>query len=158
MTKSIRPYAREGFLMNGLTGLRDVAVAVTTSQPSIVEQLTFLNYNHAQNTDSFGVTAPQKSVQFAVASTWPGQDNLLSVFNPNLAPIPVVVQFLNARGGRAEQTYVIPPFAHQIVDVGRVMPNAQLGLLVASNDPFVALDRQIMFNGSGADTTIGTQS
>ena len=143
--------------MNQVAGQRDVAVAVTTSQPSIAEQLTFLNYNHAQNTDSFGVTIPQKSAQFAEASTVPGQDNLLSVFNPNLAPIPVVVQFLNAHGGRTEQTYVIAPFAHTIVDVGRVVPNAQLGLLVASNDPFVALDRQIIFNGSGAMTTIGTQ-
>jgi hypothetical protein len=140
-----------------VAGQRDVAVAVTTSQPSIAEQLTFLNYNHAQNTDSYGVTTPQRVAQFAAVSTWPGQDNLLSLFNPNLAPIPVVVQYLNARGGRTQQTVEVPPFAHDIIDVGKVMPNAQLGLLVASNDPFVALDRQIIFNGSGAMTTIGTQ-
>jgi hypothetical protein len=157
VTKSLRPYARDGFLMNRVAGQRDVAVAITTSQPSIAEQLTFLNYNHAQNTDTYGVTAPQTSVQFAVASTVPSQDNLLSVFNPNLTPIPVVVQFLNSRGGRTQRTYQIPPFAHDIIDVGQVVPNAQLGLLVASNDPFVALDRQIIFNGSGAMTTIGTQ-
>jgi hypothetical protein len=68
------------------------------------------------------------------------------------------VQFLNARGGRAEQTYVIPPFAHYVVGVGKVMPNTQLGLLVASDQPFVALDRQVIFNGAGAMTIVGTQS
>jgi hypothetical protein len=157
VSRMLRPYAREGFLMNQVAGQRDVAVAVTTSEPSIVEQLTFLNYNHAQNTDSYGVTVPGTSAQFANATTWPGQDNLLSIFNPNLTPIPVVVQYLNTRGGTTQQTYVIAPFAHVMIDVGKVLPNAQLGLLVASNDPFVALDRQVIFNGSGAMTTVGTQ-
>ncbi|PZS00661.1 MAG: hypothetical protein DLM70_13330, partial [Chloroflexi bacterium] len=158
VNKVIRPFAREGYLMNQIAGQADVAVVVTTTQPSIAEQSTFVAGNHDAHTEIFGVSTPMKSWQFAEATTWAGQDNLLDVFNPNLAPIPVVVQFLNANGSRTQRTYIVSPLAHRRVDVGSVVPNSQLGLLVASNDPFVPLDRQLINNGAGAMTSPGTGS
>jgi len=86
VNKWIRGYAREGYLMNQVASQADVAVIVTTSQPSISEQSSFVGGNHDAHTDSFGVPTPLKSWQFAEATTWAGQDNILDVFNPNLAP------------------------------------------------------------------------
>jgi hypothetical protein len=114
--------------------------------------------NHNAHTDTFGVTSPQKSAEFAEATTWPHQDNLLGLFNPNAVAIPIVVQFLNAHGGTTQQTYIVAPFAHAYVDVGKVAPNSQLGLLAVSSYPFVALDRQEVGDGAGAMITLGTQS
>jgi hypothetical protein len=156
--KTLRPYDRQGFLMNKLAGQTEVAVTVTTTQPSIAEQSTFVNGNHQGHTDSFGVTSPQKSAEFASATTWPHQDNLLALFNPNAVAIPIVVQFLNAHGGTQQQTYVVAPFAHAYVDVGKVVPNSQLGLLAVSSYPFVAMDRQEANDGAAQMTSLGTQS
>jgi hypothetical protein len=156
--KWLKPYDRQGFLMNKYAGQTDVAVVVTTTKPSIAEQSTFVTGIHDAHTDSFGVTSPQKTAEFAEVTTWAHQDNQLALFNPNLSPIPVVVQFLNAHGTTTEQTYIIAPLSHQIVDVGHVVPNAQLGLLAASNDGFVAIDRQMINDGAGGMTSLGTQS
>lgn len=156
--KVLKPYDRQGFLMNRLAGQTEVAVVVSTTQPSISEQSTFVNGNHNAGTDTFGVTAPQKTAEFAEATTWSGQDNLLAIFNPNMEPAPVVVEYLTAHGTTEQQTYVVEPLAHQFIDVGKVVHNSQLGIMVASSVPVVTLDRQLMSNGLGAMTSLGTQS
>jgi hypothetical protein len=158
VSKWLRPYDRQGFLMNKLAHMTDVAVVVSTSKPSISEQSTFVNGNHNAHADTFGVTAPNRQGEFAVATTVSGQDNYLGLFNPNATAIPVVVQYLDAHGRTMQQTYIVAPFAHAYVDVGRARPNSQLGLLAVSSYPFVALDRQESTNGVLGMTSLGTQS
>jgi hypothetical protein len=158
ISKWLRPYDRQGLLMNKLANMTDVAVVLSTSKPSISEQSTFVNGNHNAHSDTFGVTTPSKQGEFAAATTWQGQDNYLGLFNPNAAAIPIVVQYLDAHGHTMQQTYIVAPFAHAYVDIGKSRPNSQLGLLAVSSYPFVALDRQESTNGMLGMTSLGTQS
>lgn len=155
VTGWLKPYARVGYLMNKVAHQTDVAIALTASQPIVAEQTTYIGNMHDASTDTFGVPAPAKSWQFANVSTTSGQGATLSLFNPNLAPIPIVVQYVTASGRAVQATYVVGPLQHQNIDVGSAVPNSQMGILVASNNAFVALNRIFFNNGRGAMTSIG---
>ena len=119
--------------------------------------MTYLGRNHDASTDTFGVTSAAKSWTFAAVNTSAarGEADGLDLFNPGLVPIPVVVQFMTTSGGVIQRTYVINPLNHQHVDVGSVVPSAELGIVAASNSPFIALNRASFFNGSGSSTSTG---
>ncbi|MBV9281944.1 MAG: hypothetical protein JOZ41_17840, partial [Chloroflexi bacterium] len=151
----LRPYARVGYLINRIAGQPDAAVVLTSSAPIVAEETTYVARMHDASTDTFGAASPGKSWAFAAVNTGGGQSDVLSLFNPSLNPIPVVVQFITASGGVTQRTYVVAPLAHVRVDVGSVVPNAQLGIVAASNDPFVALNRAFANNGLASDTSIG---
>jgi hypothetical protein len=151
----LRPFARVGYLMNKQAHAANVAVAISASAGIIAEQTTYAGGMHDASTDTLGIPTPAKSFAFAFANTGGGQGDRLSLFNPNLTSIPVVVQFMTSGGQVSSRTYVVSPLAHLAVDVGSVAPNAQLGLVAASNDPFVALNRAWYGNGSGAMTSTG---
>jgi 5-hydroxyisourate hydrolase-like protein (transthyretin family) len=153
----LKPYARVFYLMNRIVRRTDVAAVLTASSPIVAEQTTYANRMHDAATDSFGVPAAARSWAFAAASTSyvRSSADVLDLFNPSLAPVPVVVQFIDASGKVTSRTYVVSPLSHQIVDVGSVMPNADLGLVATSDQPFVALNRMSINNGRGADTSRG---
>jgi hypothetical protein len=52
---------------------------------------------------------------------------------------------------------VVGPLQHLAVDVGNVQPNAELGLVAASNLPFVALNWYTYRYGAGTGTSPGIQ-
>lgn len=156
--KWLRPFDRQGYLMNRLAGETEVAVTVSTSRPSIAEQSTFVTGGHDAHTDTFGVTSPQKTAEFATATTWSHQNNRLALFNPNAAAVPVVVQFLTTHGKTSQKNYIVAPYAHAYIDIGGEVPNSQIGLLAVSGYTIVALDRQLVNDGAGAMITLGTQS
>jgi hypothetical protein len=151
----LKGFGRVGYLMNRIAHRTDVAVTMTASRPIVAEQTTYIGRMHNASTDSFGAVSPRKGWGFASSNTLGGMQDVLDLFNPNLAPLPVVVEFFTASGQTAQRTYVVPPLAHQRVYVGSVMPNVQLGITATSNLPFVALNRQSINNGAGADTSHG---
>jgi hypothetical protein len=79
----------------------------------------------------------------------------LCLFNPNLVPAPIVVQFITTAGSVTGRTYLVGPLQYQVVDVGSVEPNAQLGLMAASSYEFVALNRYSFNHGRGGATSPG---
>jgi hypothetical protein len=151
----LRPHARVGYLINRLDHRSNVSVLLTASSPVVAEQSTYVGRLYDASTDVFGVPFAAKSWVFATANTEQGDTDTLVLFNPNLVPIPVVVQFIAASGGVTERTYVIGPLQQRRVDVGSVEPNAQLGLVAASNDPFVGLNIFTFNNGLGAMASTG---
>jgi len=156
----VKAHGRVGYLMNHAAHRADVAVVLTASRPVVAEQTTYVGRAHNAATDTFGKQAPARSWSFAAVNTLAANQAVdkLDFFNPSLTPVPVVVQFIQANGAVAERTYVVAPLAHHLVDVGSVVPNAQLGLVVASSAPFVALNRTVFNNGQGAMTSAGVHS
>jgi 5-hydroxyisourate hydrolase-like protein (transthyretin family) len=156
----LKPYARAGYLINKIARRTDVAVVLTASRAIVAEQTTYAGRMHNASTDVFGVAAPAKTWSFPIADTLSslGAGDVLNLFNPNLAPAPIVVQFMTSSGQVVQRTYVVAPLAHQRIDVASVVPNAQLGIVAASNYPFVALNRSTIDNGRGADTSEGIRS
>jgi hypothetical protein len=124
----------------------------------VVEQTAYRGRLHDASTDTFAVAAPARTWEFAAANTSVGQDDRLSLFNPSLTTIAVAVQYMNTAGGVTQRSYTVAPLSHQIVDVASAMPNAQLGIMAVSNQPFVALNRQIFNGGAGAMTSTGFHS
>jgi hypothetical protein len=151
----LRPGARVGYLMNKVAHRTDVAVAVTSSQPIVAEQTTYVGRAHDASTDSIGTSAPAKTWGFAAVNTTAGDTDGLDLFNPSLTPSPIVVQFMTASGTVIQRTYVVAPLAHQHVDVTSVVPNAQLGIVASSSQPFVAMNHLTFNNGAGAATSHG---
>ena len=153
----LKPNARAGYLMNKIAGRPDVAVVAQASGPIVAEQMTYLGYNHDQATATFGTAPIATSWAFAAAGTRSAQreQDLLNLFNPNQAALPIVVRFMDTQGRVTDRTYVVGPLSSQRIDVGSVMPNAEVGIVVTSNQPFAALNRYI-FNGSlAAGTSVG---
>lgn len=157
VSAQLRPYARVGYLMNKIAHTADVAVVMQSSGPIVAEQTTYADRMHDVSTDTFGVAAPAKTWMFAAAntSTAGGATDILDLFNPNMTSIPIVVQFMSASGTVSERKFVVGPLYHQYVDVGSVLPNAQLGIVAASDYPFVALNRARFNFGRGGDTSTG---
>jgi hypothetical protein len=155
--KWLNPNARVGFLMNRIAGRTDVAVAVEASGGIVAEQMTYSNNHHDASTAAFGTTTPGKSWAFAAAdaSAAQGEQDHLNLFNPNLTPIPVVVEFMDAGGHTTSRTYVVGPMAHHRIDVGSVVPGAQVGIVATSNSPFVALNRYSFNGGRAAGVSTG---
>ena len=151
----VKGFGRVGYLINKIAHRTDVAVTMTASRPIVAEQTTYVGRMHDASTDTFGVITPMKGWGFAASNTLGGMKDVLDLFNPNLAPLPVVVEFFTSTGQTVQRTYVVSPLAHQRVYVGSVVPNAQLGITATSNLPFVALNRQSINNGAGADTSHG---
>ena len=153
----LKPYARAGYLVNKIAHRTDVSVVLQSSRPSVAEQTSYAGRMHNASTDSFGVSSPAKSWGFAAVDTVSalGARDVLQLFNPSLLAEPIVVQFMTASGGVTQRTYVVGPLGQQTIDVGSVVPNAELGIVATSNDPFVALNRLIVNNGLGADTSHG---
>lgn len=151
----LRPGARVGYHINKIAHVGNAAVVVTSNRGIIAEQTSYVGKMHNASTDSFGDAAPGKSWGFAAVSTAGGQSDVLDLFNPGSSPIAVVVQFMTTSGKTAQRSYVIGSQNHLRVDVGSVFPNAQLGMVAASNAPFVALNRAIFNNGLGSDTSRG---
>jgi hypothetical protein len=151
---TLKPLARTYWLMNKVVGRTDVAVLVQTSQPSVVEQQTYADKMHDASSDSFGVTSPARMWGYSAVNTTNGSDTL-NVFNPNLTPVPVGVQFMTSAGKVTQRTYVISPLSHQRIDVASVVPNAELGLVVTSDQPVVTLNRVYFNHKLGSDTTTG---
>jgi hypothetical protein len=154
----LKPFARKGYLMSRVAHQNNVAVMVTSSQPSVVEQTTYHGRLHHASTDTFGVATPARTWEFAAASTWAGQNDQLSLFNPGLQSIQITVQYMNTSGKVSQRTYVVAPLNHQTVNVSGVMPNAQLGIHATSSQPVVALNRQLANGGAGAMTSTGFHS
>jgi hypothetical protein len=156
----VKAYGRVGYLINKLAHRTDVAMALTSSRPIVAEQTTYVGKLHDAATDTFGVATPAKSWVFAAVNTSSsgGDADVLDLFNPNLSALPIVVQFLRADGSVSARTYVVGPLSHVRVDVGSVVPNAQLGVVAASNQPFVALNRSSFNNGRGSATSTGIPS
>lgn len=150
----LKPYGRAGYLINKIAHRTDAAVTVTSSSPIVAEQTTYVGKNHDQSTDTFGVSAPNKTWDFAAVNTTSGDHDALDLFNPNLLPVPVVVQFMS-NAGITTRTYVVNPLSHTSVDVNSVMPNAQIGIVAASNSPVVVLNRYTFNNGLGSATSSG---
>ncbi len=153
----LKPYARVGLLVNRIGHGPNAAVVLTTSRPIVAEQTTYAGRMHNQSTDTFGAIAPAKIWSFAAVDTAGGAQDQLDLFNPSLLPEPIVVQFITSSGGVTNRTYIVNPLSHQAVDVGSVEPNQQLGLVAASSEPFVALNRYTFNNGQGSATSIGTR-
>jgi 5-hydroxyisourate hydrolase-like protein (transthyretin family) len=154
----VKANGRVGYLINRIAhGHTDAAVVLTASRPIVAEQMTYRGNQHNQSTDTFGVPAPAKSWGFAAVNTSGGEDTVLSLFNPSLAPEPVVVQFMTSTGQVIQRTYVVAPLAHHRIDVGSVVPNAQLGIVATSNDPFVVMTRLFMNGQLGSATSPGVQ-
>lgn len=151
----LKPHARVGYLINRLAGQPDAAVVLQASRSIIAEQTTYIGRMHNASTDTFGAPSPARTWVFAFANTGGSQSDVLTLFNPNPVPIPVVVDFMTSSGGTVERTYIVGPLAHRRVYVDSVEPNAQLGLVVASNYPFVALNRASFNHGLGSDTSPG---
>jgi hypothetical protein len=153
----LKPYDRAGYLMNRVAGRSDVAVLLTATQPVIAEQMTYTGSRHGASTDAFGVPAPSRSWMWAAANTSSarGEADSLDLFNPGKEVAPVVVHLLSASGGVETRTYVIGPRYHQRIDVGKVVPDAQLGIVAASSRPFVAMNRLSFSGGKGAATSVG---
>lgn len=153
----LKPNAREGYLMNKLAGTPAVAVIARASGPIVVEQTTYGDRNHDNYTATFGATPPATAWAFASVNTSvsQGQGDILSLFNPNQAALPMVVQFMDTTGHVTSRTYVVGPMAHLRINVTSVVPGTQLGLVVTSNQPFVALNRYTFNRGFGAATSIG---
>ncbi len=153
----VRPGARVGYLLNRIAGRADVAVLVTGSEPVVAEQSTYVGARHESSTDTFGTSLPQKSWSFPTAntSTAAGEGDILELFNPNLVPIPVAVDFITTNGATTVRTFIVGPLNHQHIDVAAILPNAQLGLVAASNYPFAALNRGSFNSGAGGFTDSG---
>jgi len=156
----LRPYARVGYLMNRIAHQPDAAVVLTASSQVVAEQTTYVGRMNDASTDTFGVPVAAKSWAFAAVNTSSsgGQGDVLTLFNPSLVPVPIVVQFMTASGATAQRTYVVGPLNHQRIDVSSVEPNSQLGIVAASNDPFVAMNRGFFDNGLGSMTSTGIHS
>ncbi|MDQ3901702.1 MAG: hypothetical protein M3319_15115 [Actinomycetota bacterium] len=153
----LRPFARPAYLINRIARRTDVAVVLRASRPIVAEQMTYIGRLHDASTDTFGVPTAAKSWAFAAANTMAAnrEADALELFNPNLVPVPIVVQFMTAAGALTERTYVVAPMSHRHVDVGSIQPNAQLGLMAASNYPFVALNQSFFNNRLGSMTSPG---
>src|SRR5205814_5607665 len=65
----LKPHARAGYLINRVAHTVHAAVMVTTSQPVVAEQTTYLGREHNASTDAFGVPTPAKSWAFAAVNT-----------------------------------------------------------------------------------------
>lgn len=151
----LKPNARVGYLINKIAGSPAVAVSVQASGPVVAEQMTYADRNHDQYTTTFGTAPTATSWAFAAVNTAAGQSDTLSLFNPGQAALPIVIQFMDSNGTVTSRTYVVGPMAHRRIDVASVMPSAQLGLLVTSNQPFAALNRYTFNRGMGGDTSTG---
>ncbi|GAC1467369.1 MAG: hypothetical protein NVS2B16_17260 [Chloroflexota bacterium] len=152
----LRPHARAGYLINRIAHQPDVSVVLTASTQVVAEQTTYVGRMADASTDTFGVPAA-RTWSFAAVNTLTsgGQADVLNLFNPNLVPVPIVVQFMSGTGSVAQRTYVVGPLNHQRVDVGSVEPNAQLGIVAASSDPFIALNQGFFNNHLGSVTSTG---
>jgi len=150
---------RVGYLMNRIAHQSDAAVVVTASSPIVAEQTTYIGGNHDADTDTFGEPSAAKAWAYAAVTTENARasQDFLDLFNPNLTPLPVVVQFLPTSGAAIQRTYVVGPLSHQRIDVGSVEPNARLGILATSNQPFVGLNRTFFHNRLGSTTSQGVQ-
>jgi hypothetical protein len=153
-TAWLKPHARAGYLINKIAHMTNAAVVVNTSRPIVAEQTTYLGNQHNASTDTFGVPAPGKSWAFAAVNT-NGRQDALTLFNPSVMEIPVVVQFMDASGQVTNRTYIVGPFSQTRVDVGSVAPNSQLGIVATSNYPFVALNRTLFNGGMGSMSSPG---
>jgi hypothetical protein len=151
--------ARVGYLINRIAHQPDAAVVITASRPIVAEQTTYIGGNHDASTDTFGVQSPAKSWAYAAVTTSNarGAQDFLDLFNPNLTALPVAVEFMTTSGATTQRTYVVGPLSHQRIDVGSVEPNAQLGVLATSNQPFVGLNRTFYQHGRGGSTSQGVQ-
>jgi hypothetical protein len=151
--------ARVGYLINRIAHQPDAAIVVTASRPIVAEQTTYIGGNHDASTDAFGVQSPAKSWAYAAVTTSNarGAQDFLDLFNPNLTALPVAVEFMTASGATTQRTYIVGPLSHQRIDVGSVEPNAELGILATSNQPFVGLNRTFFHHGLGASTSQGVQ-
>lgn len=155
----LKPYARVGYLMNKVAGRTDVAVVVTASRPVVTEQLTYAGSRHHAETDTFGVPQAGTSRAFPALDTRGAgsHQSSLDLFNPSGVAIPVVVQFMTPAGATTQRTFLVNPLSHQHVDVGSVVPNAQVGAEVTSSGSFVAMARTFFDNRQGASTSTGSR-
>jgi hypothetical protein len=151
----LRPQGRAGYLTNRLFHQTNVSVVISSSRPVVAEQMTYAGRMHHVSSDVFGISSPSTSWAFPATNTTAGSTDALDLFNPNVMPIPVVVQFYTASGQVTNRTYVVNPFSQAHIDVNSVEPNAQLGLVATSNYRFVAMNRSIVNNGIGGDVTQG---
>jgi len=146
-------FGRAGYLINKIAHQTNAAVVLVSSGPIVAEQTTYAGRMHDASTDTFGVYAPAKTWEFASVNTQAGEADVLTLFNPALTPISVVVQFMN--GKVIERTYIVAPLSQQRIDVGSVAPSQQLGLVVTSNNPLVVLNRAFANNRLGSETSTG---
>ncbi len=149
----LNAFGRAGYLINKIAHQTNAAVVLVSSGPIVAEQTTYAGRMHDTSTDTFGVYAPAKTWEFASVNTQAGEADVLTLFNPALTPISVVVQFMN--GKVIERTYIVAPLSQQRIDVGSVAPNQQLGLVVTSNNPLVVLNRAFANNRLGSETSTG---
>lgn len=153
----LRPRARVGYLMNRVAHHPGDSVVITTSRPIVAEQMTYSGKMHNASTDTFGAPGPARTWEFAASNTSSSgsEGDVLTLFNPNLLMVPIVVQFMTSTGQVIQRTYVVGPLYFQRIAVGSVIPNGQFGIVAASNYPFVALNRYWFNFGRGADTSTG---
>jgi len=69
---------------------------------------------------------------------------------------PALVVLVALGLGKQLEPYVVAPLAHQRVDVGSVVPNAQLGIVASSDYPFIAMNRDYTNNHLGSLTSMGS--
>lgn len=151
----LRAFGRAGYLINRIAHQTNAAVVLTSSGPIVAEQTTYVGSRHDASTDTFGVHLPARTWDFASVNTTSGKADVLILFNPSDAPMPVVVQFIHSTGKVSQQTYLVGPLSQRRIDVGSVAPNAQLGLVVTSNTPLVALNRGFANHHLGSETSSG---
>jgi hypothetical protein len=151
----LQPEARKGYLINRLFHRTNVSVVVTSPRPVVAEQMTYTGPRHRSTSDVFGISNPSTSWAFSAANTTGGSADSLDAFNPNLRPIPVVVQFYTASGRVTDRTYVVNPLSQAHIDVNSVEPNEQLGLVITSTFRFVAVNHTTIDDGTEGDVSQG---
>lgn len=155
----VGPSVQAAYLMNRLAQHTDVSVVVTAPIPIVAEQMTYVGRRHDNTTDVFGMPAPVRSTSFAAIGTRTdmGEADAIDVFNPSAVPVASVVEFVTASGASTQQTVITGPRARTIVDVGEAVSNVQLGAVLVSGSPVVALNRYSIDKGIAGDTSVGLQ-
>jgi hypothetical protein len=157
INRRIQPLSQIALNVGRLAQHPDVSLVVTAARPVVAEQSSYVGSRHDAMSEVFGLTAAVVADEFAAMGTRTalGESDALDVFNTSATPSWVVLQVMTASGAATQQTYVVPPRARAIIDLGEATPNVQLGAVLVSTQPVVVMNRYITDHGTAGDTSIG---
>jgi subtilisin family serine protease len=147
-TELVPPMSRKSVYVNALFTTSGFATQVSADQPIVVERAMYFDSDQAGH-DTLATATPGQTWYLAGGSSRGGFDTWLLLMNPGSAPANVKVSFITDTGRVVVQPLFVLPHARTSLYTDPLIPNANYGLRVDSDQPIVA-ERAVYFDNGHA--------
>jgi hypothetical protein len=144
----VAPMSRKSVYVNALFTTSGFATQVSADQPIVVERAMYFDSDQAGH-DTVATATPGTTWYLAAGSSRSGFDTWLLMENPGSAPANVKVSFVTDTGNVVTQPIFVLPHARNSLYTNPLIPNANYGIRIDSDQPIVA-ERAVYFDSGRA--------